>query len=157
MTTVGATGHQNIPAGALNFIRNALGVALDSAEPVSEGVSSLAVGADQLFAEAILDRGWRLRVVLPSHGYESTFDPRAREDYERLLSSASKVETLDFPEPSERAFLAAGKRMVDLSDRVIAVWDGLEAGGLGGTGDIVAYAKLKRTPVEVIWPEGATR
>jgi hypothetical protein len=46
---------------------------------------------------------------------------------------------------------------VNRSDRLLAVWDGKPAQGLGGTGDIVAYAKSRGLPTTVIWPEGLVR
>ena len=47
--------------------------------------------------------------------------------------------------------------MVDRSERLVAVWDGKPARGIGGTADIVSYARQKGVPVVVLWPEGATR
>ena len=40
---------------------------------------------------------------------------------------------------------------------LVAVWDGQPARGLGGTADVVAYARQRGVPMEVIWPQGATR
>ena len=40
----------------------------------------------------------------------------------------------------EKSYLEAGKRLVNESDTLVAVWDGKTAKGPGGTGDIVAYA-----------------
>jgi hypothetical protein len=48
--------------------------------------------------------------------------------------------TLAFASPSEQAFWTAGRQIVDGSDLLIAIWDGQEARGLGGTGDVVSYA-----------------
>jgi hypothetical protein len=42
-------------------------------------------------------------------------------------------------------------------DRLLAVWDGRPARGVGGTADIVEYARLSRVPVDIIWPSGASR
>jgi hypothetical protein len=47
--------------------------------------------------------------------------------------------------------------VVEASELLVAVWDGEPARGLGGTADVVAYAREGAIPVEVIWPEGATR
>jgi hypothetical protein len=46
---------------------------------------------------------------------------------------------------------------VDLSDLLIAVWDGKEAKGKGGTADIVRYARERDTEVVVLWPPGGSR
>jgi len=154
---VGATGHQDIPTAALAAIRGGIEKALGRVAKPLEGVSSLAEGADQLFAELVLREGGRLRAVIPSPRYEETFTADGLHRYRALLEAAADVETLDYPAPSEEAYLAAGKRVVDLSDRLIAVWDGQAARGLGGTADIVTYAHQTRKAVEVIWPEGVHR
>lgn len=122
------------------------------------GVSSLAVGADQRFATVVLQLGGVLRVVVPSRNYDSTFEtPCERDQFERLLDQASHVEYLDNEAPSEDAFLEAGHRVVELCDVLIAVWDGLPAQGMGGTADVVAYARSLGRPVTVIWPAGTKR
>ena len=51
----------------------------------------------------------------------------------------------------------AGKVVVDRSSVLLAVWDGQPSRGLGGTADVVAYARQRGVPVTVIWPEGASR
>lgn len=120
---------------------------VDSSERVTI-VSSLAAGADQFLAGIAVRRGAALRVVIPAHNYEATFTTaRERERFSRLLRKAASVSRLTFQQPSEHAFLAAGKRVVDTSDTVVAVWDGLRAAGLGGTADIVAYARAQGRPV----------
>jgi hypothetical protein len=83
-----------------------------------------------------------LHAVIPCYGYEGTF--ASQDDLRHFLAlrkSAAILETLNYPEPSEEAFLAAGHRVVELSDLLIAVWDGKVARGKGGTADIVGYAR----------------
>jgi hypothetical protein len=105
-------------------------------------VSSLAAGTDQRFARVALAQGARLAVILPSARYEETFsNAEERTEYAELLAAAEAVETLAFATPSEAAFFAAGKRVVEQSDELVVVWDGDLAQGLGGTGDIVSYAQ----------------
>jgi uncharacterized phage-like protein YoqJ len=118
-----------------------------SRRAVSKGVSSLAVGADQLFVQALIEKGIPYCVVIPSQDYQSTFDASERSSYERYLQRADEVIELDFSEPSETAYLAAGKFIVDSVELLFAAWDGHAARGLGGTGDVVAYAEEKRTLV----------
>jgi hypothetical protein len=80
-----------------------------------------------------------LHLIIPCDNYESTFDDdNHRQAYRRLLSAATSIERLDFPEPSEVAFFEAGKRVADRCDLLLAVWDGEKARGLGGSGDVVA-------------------
>jgi hypothetical protein len=53
--------------------------------------------------------------------------------------------------------MAVSKLMIDKADELYAVWDGKPARGYGGTADVAVYARDHDTPVEVIWPTGATR
>lgn len=153
---IGISGHQCAPAPVWESIEVTLRARLNGQERPVVGVSALAAGADQLFARLILAAGHDLEVVVPCDGYDSTFDDGGAT-FRSLLVRATKVRHLPFPEPSEEAFFAAGKAVVDGSDLVLAVWDGKAAKGLGGTADVVAYAKETHVAVEVIWPEGATR
>ena len=156
MTTVGVTGHQNIPSDAYAFIEAQIKNLL-SGEPSLVGVSSLAVGADQLFAKIVLRLGGRLCVVLPSKRYEETFSGHGLGSFNRLLQKADEVTVLPNPSPTEAAFFAAGRTIVDQSDVLCAVWDGAEARGLGGAGDVVSYARETLKQVVVIWPSGVVR
>ncbi|MDQ3802310.1 MAG: hypothetical protein M3416_00415 [Acidobacteriota bacterium] len=118
---------------------------LSSLAPPLIGITSLAVGADQLFANAVLRRGGSLEVVIPFAGYERTFsEGRDRQEYTQLLQHALRTEVLEKHGSDEEAYFASGKRMVDQSELLIAVWDGLPATGLGGTGDVVSYALQQR-------------
>jgi hypothetical protein len=113
------------------------------------GITSLAIGADQLFATTVLLHGGSLEIIIPFTGYEFTFsEARDRREYDRLLQCAARVDILVTDGTNEEAYFAAGKDIVNRSELLIAVWDGKPAVGLGGTGDIVNYA-LKR-PLKII-------
>jgi len=157
MTKVGITGHQRIPSEALDYITAGIMECLTSLPEPIIGYSSLAIGADQLFAQAVLDTNGELLAVLPCVEYEATFAPENLKLYRTLLSAAVGREILGFEEPSESAFMAAGQEVIKCSDILIAVWDGKPAAGLGGTADAVAYAKSLGKPVVTIWPEGIDR
>lgn len=158
MTTVGVTGHQEIPAEALEYVRGRMVDHLCRLPAPLVGNTALAAGADQLFAEVVLDCGGTLHVVLPSRDYPATLpDPAALERFFALKRRAHTVEVLDHAEASEAAYLAAGQRIVELSEHLVAVWDGLPARGKGGTADIVAYARTRGRTVLVLWPEGVVR
>ena len=157
MTTFGITGHQRAPAEVWGSLHVELRRLFSGTRPLV-GVSSLAAGADQEFASALQCAGGSLHVILPSSHYESSFDnEHDLAQFRDLLSRAVEVETLDFAEPSEDAYLAAGQRVVDECDVLVAVWDGLPAQGKGGTADVVAYARTTKTPVTVVWPSGVRR
>lgn len=149
---IGVTGHQALPESTLPAITRAVRAQLEAAADVT-GVSSLAAGADQLFCSVVLGLGGELEIIVPSDHYESTLSGSALLLYYRLLAEAKDVRRLDYARPSEEAFLAAGKEVVERCDLILAIWDGRPAGGLGGTADIVRYARQRGVPVEVIWPE----
>jgi hypothetical protein len=137
----GITGHQALGSpGDVAWVRRTL-ARLVREEGATAGVSSLAEGADQVFAEVLRDAGLPLVAVLPCAGYEAAFrSPGARAAYAALLAEAAERVQLPFDAPSELAFLAAGKEVVERCDLLLAVWDGAPARGLGGTADVVAFA-----------------
>lgn len=154
---VGVTGHQNLTAKSIPHVRRAVRDVLASRSPVV-GLTALAEGADQVFAEVVLALGGTVVAVVPAHGYIDTFASREAQDrYLRLLAEAQEVIELPYERPTEEAFFAAGREVVDRSNLLLAVWDGQSAGGLGGTADIVAYARERGLPTIVIWPDSARR
>jgi hypothetical protein len=154
---VGFSGHQSLSAATRGLVRSELSRALATMGR-AQAMTSLAPGSDQIFAECALAAGGDLAVIVPCDGYEASFeneDDLAR--YRKLLNSAAEVVTLPFPAPGEEAYWAAGRHVVDAADILIAVWDGLPAGGLGGTADVVRYAEDAGKEVLRIWPAGASR
>jgi hypothetical protein len=157
---IGITGHQDLKkrlqaqgakqseANAWAWSERVFGGLLESQRSGTVVISSLATGADQRLSRVAVEHNSKLRVVVPSEDYVTTFgDPIDRAEYEWLLSQAVDVIPLGYPQPSEAAFFAAGKYVVDHSDAVVAVWDGLAAEGHGGTGDVVTYALACGKPV----------
>jgi hypothetical protein len=154
---VGFTGHQTLSPGTRESVAAALTEELKN-ERRLVGLVSLAAGADQIFAKAVLDLGGRIIAVVPSEHYERSFASDGDLiNFRLLLQQAYQTITMPFDEPSEQAYWSAGQEIVKRSDRLLAVWDGKPAAGLGGTADIVRYARSHGTPVTVVWPEGARR
>ncbi|MFJ2177853.1 hypothetical protein ACIOHE_33800 [Streptomyces sp. NPDC087851] len=158
MKRIGVTGHRDIPAEAYAHIRAAIVAVLHGQSGSMEALSSLAAGADQLFAVLALDHGAELTVVIPSGDYEDGFeDPTELDGYLRLKDRATLEVRMAYPHSTDEAYYAAGTYIADNCDRLLAVWDGRPARGLGGTGDIVRYARERGKPVTVIWCEGVER
>jgi hypothetical protein len=158
VTRIGGTGHRLLVPETRRLVEAELRRHLaPSAGPRLVGVSSLADGADQVFAEVVLALGGSLEVVVPSAGYREALPPDCWPAYDRLLGLAGVVEDLGFPELSEEALMAAGRRLVERSDRLVAVWDGRPARGVGGTGDVVDHARRSGVPIHVVWPPGCSR
>lgn len=157
MTVIGATGHQRLPAGVTSFLIDHVRATVRSCQPPLCVVSSLAAGADQLVAHVVLEEGGGLQAIVPSAGYEATLDADDLHSYEELLTQAAEITRLEFDEPSEAAYWAAGKEIVARCDLLVAIWDGRPARGLGGTGDVIDYARTSGKDVRVIWPSGVVR
>lgn len=159
MTRIGCTGHQGLSPSTRRRVAAAIADLLaQQKQDTFVGLSSLAQGADQLFAFAVLAAGGQLHAMIPSQGYEQTFSTQhARDTYAALLLLAEDKTTMPFAGPSEDAFLAAGHEVVNQCDMLIAVWDGKEAAGKGGTGDVVNHARACGREVQVVWPEGSRR
>jgi hypothetical protein len=157
---VGMTGHAGLPPSTAELVRAALRVTLRVYVPNLVGVTMLGPGADQLFARVTLELGGTLHVVQPTTGmqYRDGFeDADARAGYDELYGQASHVHVLEHTESTEQAHMDGGRAVVDRSSVLVAVWDGQPARGLGGTADVVSYARQRGVPVTVIWPEGASR
>ncbi len=154
MKRLGITGHQRLPASAdWLWVEEAIEGVLSSLPDELTGFTSLALGADQLFAELILKRGGSLTVIVPFADYEAKFAAGTdRDSYNRLLAQANTVEVLQMAGSNREAYFKAGKQVVNRSELLIAVWDGRPAAGLGGTADAVDYARQCGKPVVYIDP-----
>ena len=124
---------------------------LSDVTPPLIGLTSLAAGADQLFAEVVLERGGTLEVVLPFAQYEEMLSPPDSQRF-ATLHRQSSVEHLLEQDPIDddarlAAFIEAGKRVVDLSDRLFAVLEGRER---SVTDKVVAYARELGRPVTIL-------
>jgi hypothetical protein len=178
------TGHRDLPpstrpllekrvADLLAVIRSVVvevgrtpDVGYTGAPPLCTVVSPLAEGADRLVAEAGLALDYQLACPLPFtvEQYRQDFArPASLAEFDRLLASASSVLELDgsyATDPArKKAYLAAGRLMLDQSDLVVAVWDPSrkEPAGEGGTAQIAAEARQAGIPVVRIDPADPAR
>ena len=154
---IAVTGHRGLPAGTVSLVDAAIRAALRAAGAGVTGFSALADGADQIFAQAVLDLGGQIETVVPAEKYRDSLPAEARADYDRLLARSVAVHPMPFTESTPEAYMAASEFMIGLAGELWAVWDGEPARGYGGTADVVAYAWDHGKPVEVIWPPGALR
>jgi hypothetical protein len=153
---VGITGHRKLgddPAVEW-FVHAECVRILDRLRAVTElrqgevvAYSALAIGADQLFSRAALGLGLPLVGIIPFAEYAADFVDLESRDYDALLSRCREVHRLPSKRRSKKAYMDAGKWIVDRVDTLIAVWDGQPAAGLGGTGDVVDYAERKGRPI----------
>jgi hypothetical protein len=119
-------------------------------------LSSLAEGADRLVAEAVLRTPKsRLVVVLPFPEEEYVADFGAEGSpswvhYDSLMRRAAEVVRLPRRATRDEGYEQGGHYVVERCDVLLAVWDGQEAQGQGGTGEIVARAREQGKPVVIV-------
>lgn len=151
---VGATGHRYL--AEVPKLRGAIDSALDRLQEAFPNcslsvVSSLAEGADRLIAQAVLRRrGGDLVVPLPLEAGEYVKDfgsPESRAEFRELLTRASEIVTFPRAPTRAEAYAQAGDYVLEHSDALIALWDGREAQGRGGTANVVGKALRRGMPV----------
>lgn len=145
----GITGHRELQN--IEWVKATMKQLISEIE-ITYGVTCLATGADELFAELLRQENISYTAVIPCVNYETTFEKMELEKFVLSKSKASKLIELNNENPSEKAFDEAGNIVVDNSEILIAIWNGQEAKGLGGTADIVEYAKSKNKQIIHINP-----
>ncbi|MBV9333700.1 MAG: hypothetical protein JO146_06810 [Candidatus Eremiobacteraeota bacterium] len=155
---VGVTGHrdlaQNDDSEIAALVRGFL-CNLQTTYPHTPMVllSSLAEGADRVVAQAALDCGVELYVVLPMETslYEQDFaSDESVEQFRRLMAHSYGARIVEAPGPErDRHYAAAGAFIVSHSEILIALWDGNEDEMRGGTSQIVRFA-LRGVPTDYL-------
>ena len=165
---VGVSSHRDIAAGEIDAIRRRVRdffALLQAAFPHLPIVllSSLAEGGDQLVAREALACGARLMapLPLPPDLYLDDFENAdTREAFHALCGQAEVVllpRLMDKPrhaigapgEARDRQYATAGVYIASHCHILLALWDGNDAAGLGGTAQIVDY-HLTGTPPGLI-------
>ncbi|MGW0711362.1 hypothetical protein ACWD4G_36305 [Streptomyces sp. NPDC002643] len=160
MTVIAVTGHMDLTEASVPLVRQALRDLLERYRRRQgiTGLSCLASGADSLFAEAVLALDGRLVAVIPSRDYrERHVGAEHAETFDRLVEAADEVVVLGHERADGQAYEDANGVLLERADRLIAVWDGESSTARGGTATTVAEAHRLGLPVDVIWPEGASR
>jgi hypothetical protein len=111
-----------------------------------ECVSNLACGADMIFIEEAIIRNCKIKIILPFQidEYEKDFDKDSLIIFRSLISKInfSIYSILSSRNDFDRilAYQAAGRSLIMESDAILAIWDGEEGQGLGGTKDHIDFA-----------------
>ncbi|WFB09471.1 hypothetical protein LRS74_22310 [Streptomyces sp. LX-29] len=159
MLTIAVTGHMDLTEESVPLVRGALDELLRPRAGGLVGISCIAKGADSLFAEAVLAVGGRLVVVIPSRDYrQAKVKPEHAATFDRLVAAAGDVLVMPHETANRQAYEAANAELLQRADRLVAVWNGQPPTGKGGgTADVVLVAREAGIPVDVVWPEGASR
>lgn len=108
----------------------------------TEAITGMALGVDTVFALAVLelrDMGYpiHLHCAIPCRGQDSRWPWSSKKQYRDILNQADVVTMVSNEPYSPYLMQKRNEYMVDLSDKVIAVWNGLP----GGTANCIQYAK----------------
>ena len=154
---VGVTSHRDLDPVQLPALRAQLGDALrrlrdDFPELPLVLVSPLAEGGDRLAAEVALELGARLVVPLPMPVDVYAEDFGAAESHAQFKHLLAQAEVIKLPSPAadvdelrkpgplrDRQYLLAGLFVANHCHVLLALWDGRDNGGVGGTAQVVRY------------------
>ena len=154
---VGVTSHRDLDPALLpalrGQIRDALAGLCAQFPSLSLALlSPLAEGGDRLAAEVALELGGQLIVPLPMpvELYEEDFQaPGSRAEFGRLLAraqviglpvAAADVDALRTPGARrDQRYLLGGLFVANHCHVLLALWDGGDNGGTGGTAEVVRY------------------
>lgn len=112
------------------------------------GYTSLASGADTIFAEVVKKEFQQsLHIILPfaAAEYKKDFEGNELEIFEKLIAENNNYQIAESNPPGNNesrasAYYKAGKMIADECDEMIFVWDKQKPGGKGGTAEILGYA-----------------
>lgn len=108
----------------------------------TEAITGMALGVDTVFALAVLelkDEGYdiELHCAIPCKNHSCKWIKESVDQYNDILSKADIVKLVSDEEYKPWLMQKRNEYMVDLADKVIAVWDGTK----GGTANCVRYAQ----------------
>ena len=111
----------------------------------------LASGADQLAAKSAHAVGYQVSALLPfrAEEYRNDFEEGPElDEFEGALDAAHDIVALPGArsDPIE-AYVHVGKALIDAADIMVAIWDGGEGNGPGGTAHVVELALESSVPV----------
>ncbi|MFK0207206.1 hypothetical protein [Agrobacterium sp. NPDC090283] len=145
---IGVSGHQKRAGIDWGWVRTSIRHILIE-KNASTAFSSLAVGSDQVFATEAIALDVPLVAVLPFSDYERCFSASDLQDYRELLAKASHRTHINKQGDDETLFFEAGKKICELSELMVFIWDGKPSVGKGGTADIVDVAD--NLDKDIIW------
>jgi hypothetical protein len=151
---VGFTGHRQVadPAAAAAAIRDALEFLRREIPGEWIALSSIADGGDRLFVQEAQAIGlsWHAILPLPRAEFARDFPPGEWRAVEEQLATAGHLRVISENGDREDAYLDCGIETVNGADVLLALWDGDQARGKGGTAEVVQYAKSIGKPVLII-------
>lgn len=120
----------------------------------TEAITGMALGADMVFAIAVLElknQGYdiKLHCAIPCRNHSYKWTKAYQDLYNYILKKADIVKLVTDEDYKPWLMQKRNEYMVDIADKVIAVWDGSK----GGTYNCVKYAEKKDKEIIRIVPE----
>ena len=157
-----ATGHRVIPKQDEEALCRAVNSELNliaKSNPHSPCIliSALAEGADRLVASCALSLGWQLCAVLPltQDDYETDFhDDESVAEFRELLKRSTLVKVLDAKHHLRPGcYHELGLWLSQQAQVLIALWDGEQAKGPGGTAEVIQHFREGVALAQPILPD----
>ena len=119
----------------------------------TKAVTGMALGVDTVFALAVIElkqEGYNIHLhcAIPCKNHSSKWPKESQELYQYILSQADSIHIVTDEEYKPYLMQVRNEYMVDISDIMIAVWDGSKS----GTGNCVEYALKQKKKVYRICP-----
>lgn len=150
LPVLGVTGHRlkkfrYYPAGTIPRIKSRLRQEIIRLQP-RELISGMATGTDQWTAEICVELGVPFVAAVPFNGQEKKWDRVTQRNYFELLERAKRVVVVSPGPYNPLKMDLRNEWIVDHSDILIAVWNGLG----GGTANTVHYAREFKPECRII-------
>jgi len=123
------------------------------------GIGSAAIGADLIVAEACIQRGMPVRIVLPCSvdGMLAVTPAEHKSAVVRICAASDIAPSILHDNENHVDYAAVAREIASMADVLIAVWDGSPARGPGGTADVVKLSKERGTRIIKIDPTTGDR
>ncbi|WP_258023698.1 hypothetical protein [Streptomyces bambusae] len=155
---IAVVGHADLTLDTLTLVESEVRMRLERLADNVTGLVRAGAGLPVVLGRAVRAAGRQLVVLLPAQGTVPAALPQGdRRAAGELLILANQARLLPFDPDDRDACVGADEQMISTSSRLLAVWDGSASNGRDATAHLVAYARARGVPVDVVWPEGATR
>lgn len=124
-------------------------------------LSQLAEGSDRLAAQAAWDAGFQVDAILPFpvEKYREDFkEEKSREQFDEMRRKCRSKLILDYTgDHRDDGYAMSGELLLQQCDVLLAVWDGGESKGPGGTTHMMDAALRQGLPVVVVLSKAPDR
>lgn len=152
---IGVTGHRDLIENSINTLKTKVKFILNkykkSYSPADIIIlTALAEGADMLVAEVAKELGLKLHIAIPydENDYLNSFiKNESKKIFQELKFYATDFKTLPckYIQNGDDCYKKLGEYIVDNSNVLLALWDGIVNGKKGGTSCVIQYAKKSFT------------